>query len=295
MGGTGELFHGVDRLIPSMVEGSTMVASMPSTPVAQTAGPDDVVRPNDSAKRRPLACANYTELLDSIQRKKKRRRSIEALLDLSEPHRVSIPRGETGSYGFNLRGSLLVRGHTKQRGQYIRSVDFNGPAHVWGLRAGDRVLAVNSVICEEEDHEYVISLIRSTPKNKNLELVVVSDPNMKGTAQTATSGLLKTKAKEVINEATGIPHFTVEMTEAPLGRTKMLQRKIFGSPMVKAKNGKDEHEILGDTEKLTPAEVKALEPSLSGDERDTPSPDLTAQASGESPPESGRSSGTLWV
>lgn len=70
----------------------------------------------------------------------------------------------------------------------------------------------------QEDHDFVIELIRKTPKSKNLELVVVSDPNMKGTAQTATSGLLKTKAKEVINEKTGIPHFTVEMTEQPLGR-----------------------------------------------------------------------------
>jgi hypothetical protein len=55
-----------------------------------------------------------------------------------------------------------------------------------------------------------------------LDLVVLSDPTMQQTARTATSGLLKKKAKEVISDATGIPHFTVEMTESSLGRTQML-------------------------------------------------------------------------
>lgn len=79
----------------------------------------------------------------------------------------------------------------------------------------------------------MIELIRATLSSKDLELVVVSDPDMQETARTATSGLLKKKAKEVISENTGIPHFTVEMTEAALGRTKMLQRKVFGSPAIK--------------------------------------------------------------
>ena len=58
------------------------------------------------------------------------------------------------------------------RGQFVRSVDFDGPAHVWGLRAGDRLLAVNGIVCEDQDHETVIQYIRNTPPTKNLELVV---------------------------------------------------------------------------------------------------------------------------
>ena len=58
------------------------------------------------------------------------------------------------------------------RGQFIRSVDFDGPAHIWGLRAGDRVLAVNGFVCEDQDHETVISFILQTPGRSNLELVV---------------------------------------------------------------------------------------------------------------------------
>eukprot|EP00729_Bicosta_minor_P021102 gene21102-30833_t len=174
------------------------------------------------------------QVMKQIADKKKRRKSIETLITKTSPHRVRIPKHpDTGSYGFNLRGSLQVRGHSKQRGQYVRSVDFNGQAHQWGLKAGDRVLAVNGVLCEDENHEKVIELIRATLSSKDLELVVVSDPDMQETARTATSGLLKKKAKEVISENTGIPHFTVEMTEAALGRTKMLQRKVFGSPAIK--------------------------------------------------------------
>jgi hypothetical protein len=90
--------------------------------------------------------------------------------------------------------------------------------------------AVNGVGCEDESHENVVDLIKATEGRKDLELMVVSDPSMKLTATTATSGLLKKKAKEVISENTGIPHFTVEMTQKSLGRTAMLQRKIFGTP-----------------------------------------------------------------
>lgn len=128
------------------------------------------------------------------------------------------------------------------------------------------MLAVNGVLCEDENHEEVIKLIKATSPSKDLEMVVVSDPNMQTTATTATSGLLKKKAKEVISENTGIPHFTVEMTEKALGRTKMLQRKVFGSPAVTMRNGVRHMEgvalvpalALVDEAPLTPSERDAL-------------------------------------
>lgn len=46
------------------------------------------------------------------------------------------------------------------RGQYIRSVDFEGNAHKWGLCAGDRILAVNDVPCCDETHEVVKAMIQ---------------------------------------------------------------------------------------------------------------------------------------
>lgn len=100
---------------------------------------------------------------------------------------------DNGSYGFNLRGSKQYRGHVKQRctfsifhettiilnfeyanfrGQFVRSVDFSGPAHEYGLKAGDRLLAVNGVVCEDESHDIVTDMIRSTSPSKHLELIV---------------------------------------------------------------------------------------------------------------------------
>ena len=116
------------------------------------------------------------------------------------------------------------------RGQYIRSVDFNGPAHKWGLAAGDRILEVNGEPCAWDSHEEVIQLIKKSGDAVRLE--VVKDPTIEGTALEATTTLLGERDQAVIVEATGIPQFTVEMTNCKLGRTRMLTRSFAGSPEV---------------------------------------------------------------
>lgn len=54
---------------------------------------------------------------------------------------------------------------------------------------------------------------------------VVRDPARSMTAKRVTESLLEKESRAVIHDETGVPHFTVEMTEAPLGRTKMLRER----------------------------------------------------------------------
>lgn len=46
-------------------------------------------------------------------------------------------------------------------GQWVRSVDFGGAAHTWGLRAGDRIFSVNGVECEDGSHDDVRVIMNS--------------------------------------------------------------------------------------------------------------------------------------
>lgn len=56
-----------------------------------------------------------------------------------------MAKGENG-YGFHLHGEK------GKSGQYIRKVEPGSPAEASGLRAGDRVVAVNGVNVEKETH-----------------------------------------------------------------------------------------------------------------------------------------------
>lgn len=62
-----------------------------------------------------------------------------------KPRLCVMAKGETG-YGFHLHGE---KGKT---GQFIRKVEPASPAEESGLRAGDRVVAVNGVNVEKETH-----------------------------------------------------------------------------------------------------------------------------------------------
>ena len=106
---------------------------------------------------------------------KNKRRSLQQLLEQESPRRVKIPYDPKKGFGFNLRGTTVGGGES--RGQYIRSVDFSGAAHQWGLKAGDRILAVNSIVCENESHESVLKLIKGAPgsSREQIELLVVAD------------------------------------------------------------------------------------------------------------------------
>eukprot|EP00037_Helgoeca_nana_P001452 m.26981 g.26981 ORF g.26981 m.26981 type:complete len:206 (+) comp11864_c0_seq1:34-651(+) len=154
----------------------------------------------------------------------KKRESIEQLLEQTGSRDVSIHRSQSGSYGFNLRGTAKIPGGERQRGQYVRSVDFGSTSHEAGLRSGDRIIEVNGEQCDDESHEEVIRQIKVAPSP--LKLLVVRDPRMRVHAKKVTQALLGEEHTYVMNDSTNIPHFTVEMTEAPLGRTKMLQERL---------------------------------------------------------------------
>ena len=131
---------------------------------------------------------------------KNKRRSLQQLLEQESPRRIRIPCDPQRGFGFNLRGTTDSGGES--RGQYIRSVDFSGNAHQWGLKAGDRILAVNSIVCENESHESVLKLIQGAPEQ--IELLVVADTQMGRHAMKATQSMLAGERKSAIHPETGM-------------------------------------------------------------------------------------------
>lgn len=65
-----------------------------------------------------------------------------------KPRLCLMTKGENG-YGFHLHGEK------GKSGQFIRKVEPGSPAEAAGLRAGDRVVAVNGVNVEKETHHQV--------------------------------------------------------------------------------------------------------------------------------------------
>lgn len=65
-----------------------------------------------------------------------------------KPRLCLMAKGENG-YGFHLHGEK------GKSGQFIRKVEPGSPAEASGLRAGDRVVAVNGVNVEKETHHQV--------------------------------------------------------------------------------------------------------------------------------------------
>lgn len=62
-----------------------------------------------------------------------------------KPRLCVMTKGD-GGYGFHLHGEK------GKNGQFIRKVEPGSPAEAAGLRAGDRVVAVNGVNVERETH-----------------------------------------------------------------------------------------------------------------------------------------------
>lgn len=65
-----------------------------------------------------------------------------------KPRLCVMTKGENG-YGFHLHGEK------GKSGQFIRKVELGSPAEESGLRAGDRVVAVNGANVEKETHHQV--------------------------------------------------------------------------------------------------------------------------------------------
>ncbi|XP_025941443.1 Na(+)/H(+) exchange regulatory cofactor NHE-RF2 isoform X2 [Apteryx rowi] len=73
-------------------------------------------------------------------------------------------KGESG-YGFHLHGEK------GKSGQFIRKVEPGSPAEAAGLRAGDRVVAVNGLNVEQETHHQVVQRIKAVETETRLLVV----------------------------------------------------------------------------------------------------------------------------
>jgi len=65
-----------------------------------------------------------------------------------KPRLCHVVRGASG-YGFHLHGEKGTKG------QHIRKIEADSPAELAGLKVGDRIVAVNGVNVEEDDHHEV--------------------------------------------------------------------------------------------------------------------------------------------
>ncbi|KAM8845292.1 Na(+)/H(+) exchange regulatory cofactor NHE-RF2 isoform 1-T2 [Spinachia spinachia] len=81
-----------------------------------------------------------------------------------KPRLCVMTKAEDG-YGFHLHGEK------GKSGQYIRKVESGSPAEAAGLRAGDRVVAVNGANVEKETHHQVVQRIKAVDNETRLLVV----------------------------------------------------------------------------------------------------------------------------
>ncbi|XP_015284581.1 PREDICTED: Na(+)/H(+) exchange regulatory cofactor NHE-RF3 [Gekko japonicus] len=98
------------------------------------------------------------------------------------PRECKLTRKDKESYGFCLRLEKHKTGHL------IRNVIQGSPAEKAGLKDGDRVLRVNGVFVDKEDHGQVADLVR---KNKNSVIFLVLDEKSYEKAQKEGTALEK--------------------------------------------------------------------------------------------------------
>ncbi|XP_069746569.1 Na(+)/H(+) exchange regulatory cofactor NHE-RF3-like isoform X2 [Narcine bancroftii] len=88
-----------------------------------------------------------------------------AMMVTPQPRVCQLSKKEGGSYGFFLRIEKNVMGHL------IRAVVKEGPADSMGLRDGDRVLRVNGVFVDNEEHPQVVELIKKSGTSVSLTVL----------------------------------------------------------------------------------------------------------------------------
>uniref|UniRef100_A0A2K5DYP3 PDZ domain containing 1 n=1 Tax=Aotus nancymaae TaxID=37293 RepID=A0A2K5DYP3_AOTNA len=78
------------------------------------------------------------------------------------PRECKLSKKEGQNYGFFLRIEKDTKGHL------VRVVEKDSPAEKAGLRDGDRVLRVNGVFVDEEEHMQVVDLVRKSGNSVTL-------------------------------------------------------------------------------------------------------------------------------
>ncbi|XP_058275317.1 Na(+)/H(+) exchange regulatory cofactor NHE-RF3 isoform X3 [Hirundo rustica] len=84
-----------------------------------------------------------------------------------QPRECTVTKKPQEKYGFFLRIEQDTAGHI------IRNVEHNSPAERAGLEDGDRVLRVNGVFVDKEDHAQVVEIVRNS--GNSVVLLVLDD------------------------------------------------------------------------------------------------------------------------
>ncbi|NXH80611.1 NHRF3 protein, partial [Edolisoma coerulescens] len=84
-----------------------------------------------------------------------------------QPRECKVTKKPQKSYGFYLRVEKDTAGHI------IRNVEHDSPAERAGLKDGDRVLRVNGVFVDKEDHAQVVEIVKNS--GNSVVLLVLDD------------------------------------------------------------------------------------------------------------------------
>lgn len=135
-----------------------------------------------------------------------------------KPRLCIMTKGENG-YGFHLHGEK------GKSGQFIRKVEPGSPAESSGLRAGDRVVAVNGVNVEKETHHQVVQRIKAVDNETRL---LVVDPE----THESLRSLRLTATEEMAVLGSGPPS-----SSSPPASPSTPQPSVPSSPSKKRENG----------------------------------------------------------
>ncbi|KAM7386730.1 hypothetical protein PAMA_009382 [Pampus argenteus] len=136
-----------------------------------------------------------------------------------KPRLCIMTKGDNG-YGFHLHGEK------GKSGQLIRKVEHGSPAEASGLRAGDRVIAVNGVNVEKETHHQVVQRIKAVDNETRL-LVVDNETHE------SLRSLRLTATEEMAIIGTGAP----SSSSSPQASPSPTLPSVPSSPSKKRENG----------------------------------------------------------
>lgn len=136
-----------------------------------------------------------------------------------KPRLCIMTKGDNG-YGFHLHGEK------GKSGQFIRKVEAGSPAEESGMRAGDRVVAVNGVNVEKETHHQVVQRIKAV--NHETRLLVVDHETYE-----SLRSLRLTATEEMAIVGTGAP----PSSSSPPASPSPAPSSTPSSPIKKRENG----------------------------------------------------------